>query len=93
MCILYFIRKSKKEYLEWKDDCEKWKSQHSNHPNKTLFQNYIDQWQEQDKTLMKVQDDQERKINLIRDELYRRDPGPPPIHFSAEHLLVSNLST
>lgn len=32
---------------------------------------------EQDKTLMKVQDDQERKINLIRDELYRRDPGPP----------------
>ncbi|CBY43522.1 unnamed protein product, partial [Oikopleura dioica] len=69
--------KSKKEYFAWKDDCEKWKNQHSNHPNKTLFQNYIDQWKEQDKTLMKVQDDQERKINLIRDELYRRDPGPP----------------
>jgi hypothetical protein len=26
---------------------------------------------------MKVQNDQETKINLIRDELYRRDPGPP----------------
>lgn len=26
---------------------------------------------------MKVQEDQEKKIELIRDELYRRDPGPP----------------
>ncbi|CAG5086005.1 Oidioi.mRNA.OKI2018_I69.PAR.g11082.t2.cds [Oikopleura dioica] len=69
--------KSKKEYFDWKEDCEKWKNQHANHPNKTLFQNYIDQWKEQDKTLMKVQEDQAKKIELIRDELYRRDPGPP----------------
>jgi hypothetical protein len=69
--------KCEKEYTDWQSSCEKWKKEHVNHPNKSLFEKYNSQWKEMDKKLKAGHQAQDEKIQQLENEIFARETAPP----------------